>query len=210
MILSLLRRLVLLTLNLPLLRSYVLLALILSLLRRLVLLTLNLPLLRSYVLLALILALLRRLVLLTLNLLLLRSYVLLALILSLLRRLVLLTLNLPLLRCYVLHSLVRSRLRCCVLLKLKLSVVGIASLIKNSPSVVVITLILVITTIRPAVLNITIPSYVVPAIPSYLIRKSGIEDKNPRPAVIIRTVPAPIMVDVIPVAIVNDIVRAPD
>ena len=101
-------------------------------------------------------------------------------------------------------------MRCDILLSLNLSVVGIASLVKHSPPVVVITLILVRPTIRPAILNITIPSYVVPAIPSYLIRKSGIEDKNPRPAVIIRTVPAPIMVDIIPVAIVNDIVRAPD
>lgn len=101
-------------------------------------------------------------------------------------------------------------MRCDILLSLNLSVVGIASLVKHSPPVVVITLILVRPTIRPAILNITIPSYVVPSMPSYLIGKPGIEDKNPRTAVIIRTVPVTIMVDVVPLAIVNDIVRTTD
>ena len=135
---------------------------------------------------------------------------LLTLIVLLLRSLVLLVLHLPLLRSIDLWALIRSRLRCSVLLSLNLSVVGIASLIKNFPPVVVITLILVRPTIRPAVLNITIPSYVVPAISSYLIRKAAIEDKNPRPAVIIRTVPVPIMVDVVTLSIVNDIVGITD
>jgi len=105
---------------------------------------------------------------------------------------------------------ITALLKCYVLLSLHLSVVGIAPLIKNSPPVVVIALILVSPTIRSAVLKITVPSYVVPTMPSYLIRKPGIEDKNPRSAVIIRTVPAPVMVDVVPLSIVNYIVRTPD
>jgi len=105
---------------------------------------------------------------------------------------------------------ITALLRRYVLLSLHLSVVGIAPLIKISPHVVVIALILVSPTIRSVVLKITVPSYVVPTMPSYLIRKPGIEDKNPRSAVIIRTVPAPVMVDVVPLSIVNYIVRTPD
>ena len=90
---------------------------------------------------------------------------------------------------------------------LNLPVAGIAALIKHSPVVIVITLVLVIPAIRPTVLDITIPSYVVPFIPSYLIGQSVILDKNPRSAVIIRAVPVTIMEDVISVSIVNDIIR---
>ena len=92
------------------------------------------------------------------------------------------------------------------MLSLNLSVISIAALINNPSLVVVITLILVSPAVRSAVFNITIPSYIFPSMSSYLIGESAVDNQHPWSAIIIRTVPVTIMVDVIPVPIVNDII----
>ena len=127
--------------------------------------------------------------------------------------------NLPLLRCVVWLPLHLALLMDVVLLalnypvlmfRLTLPVAGIAALIKDSPLIIIITLITVIAAIRPAVLIITIPSDIIPSVSSYLIGEPAIKDKNPWSSIIIRAVPVAIVVDVIAVTIVNDVIRTTD
>jgi hypothetical protein len=95
-----------------------------------------------------------------------------------------------------------------VLLLMDSPVVDLITLIKESPPVVIGTLILVVTAVRPAVFNITIPSDILPTMPSYLIRKPLVQNDNPRAMIARRTIPMVTVIEVIVITVVDNIIRA--
>ena len=97
-----------------------------------------------------------------------------------------------------------------VTLFLRFTVNSIASLIQRSPSVVVVALIPVIPVVRLAIFNITIPVYIGPAMSSYRYRYPGTPDKDPWTTIIIGAIPVALIVQVVPVIVVDYIVRTTD
>jgi len=63
--------------------------------------------------------------------------------------------------------------------------------------------------VMPAVLDVTIPPEIIPAMSSYPVRDIPLPDKIPGAAVICGTVPAAVPIKVIQVTIVYDIIRTP-
>jgi hypothetical protein len=94
-----------------------------------------------------------------------------------------------------------------VLLLLDTPVARLITLIEYSPLVVVNALIPVTVMVGSAILDIAVPSDILPTVPSDLIWKPVVQNEHPWPTIIRSTIPAVVAIDVVKAPVIDDIIR---
>ncbi len=94
-----------------------------------------------------------------------------------------------------------------VLLLLDTPVARLITLIEYSPLVVVNALIPVTVMVGSAILDIAVPSDILPTVPSDLIWKPVVQNEHPWPTIIRSTIPVVVAIDVVKAPVIDDIIR---